>query len=87
MATGTMATNQLDIAKLMTENISTIKNIEKTFTDNIITKLKTEQTKYNAMNKELKEGFEGIRKDNSRMIFGILLSFIIIDFLYSIITE
>ena len=71
----------------MTENISTIKNIEKTFTDNIITKLKTEQTKYNAMNKELKEGFEGIRKDNSRMIFGILLSFIIIDFLYSIITE
>ena len=82
-----MATNQLDIAKLMTENISTIKNIEKKFTDNIITKLKTEQTKYNAINKNVNEGFEGIRKDNSRMIFGILLSFIIIDFLYSIIIE
>ena len=32
----------------------------------------------------LKEGFDGIRKDNSRFIFGILLSFIIIDLIYSI---
>ena len=30
----------------------------------------------------LLEGFEGIRKDNSRMIFGILLTFIIGDFIY-----
>jgi len=32
----------------------------------------------------LEEGFDGIRKDNSRFIFGILLSFIIIDLVYSI---
>jgi hypothetical protein len=32
----------------------------------------------------LEEGFDGIRKDNSRFIFGILLSFIIIDLIYSI---
>lgn len=31
---------------------------------------------------DVKEGFEGIRKDNSRIIFGLLLSFIIIDFIY-----
>ena len=36
------------------------------------------------MNFSLEEGFDGIRKDNSRFIFGILLSFIIIDLVYSI---
>lgn len=29
------------------------------------------------------EGFDGIRKDNARIIFGILLSFIVIDLIYS----
>ena len=28
------------------------------------------------------EGFDGIKKTNSRLIFGILLTFIIIDFIY-----
>ena len=28
------------------------------------------------------EGFDGIRKDNSRIIFGVLLGIIIIDFIY-----
>jgi hypothetical protein len=32
----------------------------------------------------LNEGFDGIRKDNSRFIFGILLSFIIIDLIYAL---
>ena len=30
----------------------------------------------------LSEGFDGIKKDNSRIIFGILLTLIIIDFIY-----
>jgi hypothetical protein len=30
----------------------------------------------------LNEGFDGIKKDNSRIIFGILLALIIIDFIY-----
>ena len=33
----------------------------------------------------LEEGFEGIRKDNSRIIFGILLLIIISDFIYTCI--
>jgi hypothetical protein len=33
------------------------------------------------------EGFDGIRKHNSRFIFGILLSFIILDLLYCMINE
>jgi len=33
------------------------------------------------------EGFEGIRQNNSRLIFGILLTFIIADLLYNIIYE
>ena len=32
------------------------------------------------------EGFDGIRKHNARLIFGILLLFIIIDFIYAITT-
>jgi hypothetical protein len=31
------------------------------------------------------EGFDGIRKDNSRIIFGVLLGIIIIDFIYECI--
>jgi len=31
---------------------------------------------------DVKEGFDGIRKTNSRIIFGILLGFIILDFVY-----
>jgi len=30
------------------------------------------------------EGFLGIRKDNARLIFGLLLSFIILDLVYCI---
>lgn len=30
----------------------------------------------------IKEGFDGIRKSNSRIIFGILLGIIILDFIY-----
>ncbi len=30
------------------------------------------------------EGFVGIRKDNARLIFGLLLSFIILDLVYCI---
>jgi len=30
----------------------------------------------------IKEGFDGIRKSNSRIIFTILLSIIILDFVY-----
>ena len=33
-------------------------------------------------NLAIKEGFDGIRKSNSRMIFTILLGIIIIDFAY-----
>lgn len=33
----------------------------------------------------LEEGFDGIRKDNSRIIFSILLGIIIIDFIYECI--
>lgn len=32
------------------------------------------------------ENFDGIKKDNARMIFGILLSFIIIDLVYTMAT-
>lgn len=35
--------------------------------------------------KNIKEGFDGIRKSNSRIIFGILLSIIILDFAYECI--
>ena len=31
---------------------------------------------------DLKEGFDGIRKSNSRLIFGILLGIIILDFAF-----
>jgi len=31
---------------------------------------------------DIKEGFDGIRKSNSRIIFGILLGIIILDFIY-----
>lgn len=33
-------------------------------------------------NLDIKEGFDGIRKSNSRIIFYILLGIIIIDFAY-----
>lgn len=31
---------------------------------------------------DINEGFDGIRKSNSRVIFGILLGIIILDFAY-----
>lgn len=34
------------------------------------------------ININIKEGFDGIRKSNSRVIFGILLGIIILDFAY-----
>lgn len=37
-------------------------------------------------NKLITEGFDGIRKDNSRIIFTVLLGFIIIDFIYECFT-
>lgn len=38
---------------------------------------------YKNKNSQFKiEGFDGIRKNNSRIIFGILISIIIIDFIY-----
>ena len=53
---------------------------------------------YNKMNKKMiktdianqynvKEGFDGIRKDNSKIIFYSLLSFIILDSIYCIFIE
>ena len=41
-------------------------------------KLKKEKSNNTAL--DVKEGFDGIRKTNSRIIFGILLGFIILDF-------
>ena len=35
-----------------------------------------------ARNLAIKEGFDGIRKSNSRIIFTILLGIIILDFVY-----
>jgi hypothetical protein len=34
---------------------------------------------------DIKEGFDGIRKSNSRIIFAILLGIIILDFAYECI--
>ena len=34
---------------------------------------------------DIKEGFDGIRKSNSRIIFTILLGIIILDFVYECI--
>ena len=35
----------------------------------------------------IKEGFDGIRKSNSRVLFGILLGIIILDFIYECLDE
>jgi len=37
--------------------------------------------------KMFSEGFDGIRHDNSRIIFGLLLSFIIVDLIYTMNTS
>jgi hypothetical protein len=71
---------ELKINNTIQNNINDIINIEKTLTNKIVNKLNKEKLKkYNI------EHFEGIRKDNSRLIFGILLTFIIIDLVYSMI--
>jgi hypothetical protein len=43
-------------------------------------KIKTDIT--NPTAPEIKEGFDGIRKYNARLIFGILLGIIILNFAY-----
>jgi hypothetical protein len=49
-------------------------------------KMKNEMQNYNTTKKLIiKEGFDGIRKSNSRIIFIILLGIIIIDFIYQCI--
>ena len=37
-----------------------------------------------SVNEFTKEGFDGIRKDNSKKIFYLLLLFIVIDSIYSV---
>ena len=41
-----------------------------------------EKSKNATRNLAIKEGFDGIRKSNSRIIFTILLGIIILDFAY-----
>lgn len=84
----------MDIENNINQKINSIKKLEKDMTNSIINKIvnnlekdKEMKEKYNSSKTNLLEGFEGIRKDNSRLIFGILLSFIIIDLFYSIIYE
>jgi hypothetical protein len=43
---------------------------------------KNNNTKNNNININI-ENFDGIKKDNARLIFGILLSFIILDLIYT----
>jgi hypothetical protein len=45
---------------------------------------KKEQVNRGTNNSVTEEGFDGIRKDNSKKIFYLLLSFIVIDSIYSV---
>jgi hypothetical protein len=67
----------MDLDKQITDNISGLMNMEQNLTKKLVKKI----------NENKIEGFEGIRKDNSRLIFGILLSFIIADLIYTMICD
>lgn len=45
-------------------------------------KMQKEGVEVEISNINIKEGFDGIRKSNSRVVFGILLGIIILDFIY-----
>jgi hypothetical protein len=67
----------MDLDKQITDNISGLMNMEQNLTKKLVKKI----------NENKIEGFEGIRKDNSRLIFGILLSFIIANLIYTMICD
>ena len=67
----------MELNKQITDNISDIMNMEHDLTKKLVKKI----------NENKIEAFEGVRKNNSRLIFGILLSFIIIDLIYTIICD
>lgn len=67
----------MELNKQITDNISDIMNMEHDLTKKLVKKI----------NENKIEAFEGIRKDNSRLIFGILLSFIIADLIYTMICD
>jgi ribosomal protein S13 len=67
----------MELHKLITDNISDIMNMEHDLTKKLSKKI----------NENKIEAFEGVRKNNSRLIFGILLSFIIADLIYTMICD
>lgn len=67
----------MELNKQITDNISDIMNMEHDLTKKLVKKI----------NENKIEAFEGVRKNNSRLIFGILLSFIIADLIYTMICD
>jgi hypothetical protein len=67
----------MELHKLITDNVSNIIDMEYDLTQKLVKKI----------NENKIEAFEGIRKNNSRLIFGILLSFIIADLIYTMICD
>jgi len=67
----------MELHKLITDNVSDIIDMEYDLTQKLVKKI----------NENKIEAFEGIRKNNSRLIFGILLSFIIADLIYTMICD